>query len=162
MRLNLKSSSNETIRILPIREDSHHETPMHKIEENMRFLLKYLHICNFFCTFALAKVKSVIMPSVEVQKMIPKIRKYLATQPVERAYLFGSCSRGEETPESDVDLLVTYTDSDSLSLMDIGGMITDLSKIVHRPVDLIEDEYLMPFARQSADKDKIKIYERAY
>ncbi|MBR0064465.1 MAG: nucleotidyltransferase domain-containing protein [Paludibacteraceae bacterium] len=102
------------------------------------------------------------MPSVEVQKMIPKIRKYLATQPVERAYLFGSCSRGEETPESDVDLLVTYTDSDSLSLMDIGGMITDLSKIVHRPVDLIEDEYLMPFARQSADKDKIKIYERAY
>ncbi|MBQ6764442.1 MAG: nucleotidyltransferase domain-containing protein [Paludibacteraceae bacterium] len=102
------------------------------------------------------------MPSVEVQKMIPKIQEYLATQPVERAYLFGSCSRGEETPDSDVDLLVTYTDSDSLSLMDIGGMITDLSKIVHRPVDLIEDEYLMPFARQSADKDKIKIYERAY
>ena len=101
------------------------------------------------------------MPSAEVQEMIPKIQAYLATQPVERAYLFGSCSRGEETPESDVDLLVTYTDSDSLSLMDIGGMVSDLRKIVHRPVDLIEDDYLMPFARQSADHDKIKIYERA-
>ena len=102
------------------------------------------------------------MPSAEVQKLIPQIQEYLATQPIERAYLFGSCSRGEETPESDVDLLVTYTDSDSLSLMDIGGMVSDLRKIVHRPVDLIEEDYLMPFARKSADRDKIKIYERAY
>ncbi len=101
------------------------------------------------------------MPSAEVQKLIPQIQEYLATQPVERAYLFGSCSRGEETPDSDVDLLVTYTDSDKISLMDIGGMVSDLRKIVHRPVDLIEDNCLMPFARQSADHDKIKIYERA-
>lgn len=104
----------------------------------------------------------IIMPSAEVQKLIPQIQEYLATQPIERAYLFGSCSRGEETPDSDVDLLVTYTDSDKLSLMDIGGMVTDLRKIVHRPVDLIEDNCLMPFARKSAERDKIKIYERAY
>ena len=102
------------------------------------------------------------MPSADVQKLIPQIQEYLATQPIERAYLFGSCSRGEEKPNSDVDLLVTYTDSDKISLMDIGGMIYDLGKIVHRPVDLIEDEYLMPFARKSADRDKIKIYERAH
>ena len=101
------------------------------------------------------------MPSAEVQKLIPQIQAYLATQPVERAYLCGSCSRGEETPESDVDLLVTYTDSDSLSLMDIGGMVVDLQRIVKRPVDLIEDNCLLPFARKSADQDKIKIYERA-
>ena len=101
------------------------------------------------------------MPSAEVQKMIPEIQKYLATQPIERAYLFGSCSRGEETPESDVDLLVTYTDSDSLSLMDISRMMVDLKKRLNRPVDLVEDECLMPFARPSVDHDKIKIYERA-
>ena len=100
------------------------------------------------------------MLSAEVQAMIPRIQAFLATRPVERAYLFGSCSRGEETPESDVDLLVSYTDSDKLSLMDIGGMIVDLQKIIHRPVDLIEDASLMPFARQTVDHDKIKIYER--
>jgi len=101
------------------------------------------------------------MPSADVQRIIPQIQAYFAKQPVERAYLFGSCSRGEETPESDLDILVTYTDSDKMSLMDIGGMIYDLGQIVHRPVDLIEENYLMPFARQSADRDKIKIYERA-
>ena len=76
------------------------------------------------------------MPSAEVQKLIPQIQAYLATQPVERAYLFGSCSRGEETPDSDVDLLVTYTDSDKISLMDIGGMVSSiftLSMIISLP-----------------------------
>lgn len=102
------------------------------------------------------------MPSPEVQAMIPKIQAYLATQPVERAYLFGSCARGDERPDSDVDLLVNYTDSNSLSLMDIGGMISDLSRSLHRSVDLIEEDYLMPFAKPSANRDKIKIYERAY
>jgi predicted nucleotidyltransferase len=125
-------------------------------------LLQNLHISKIIRNFAAQNKTDIQMPSVEVQEMIPKIQAYLATQPVERAYLFGSCSRGEETPDSDVDLLVTYTDSDSLSLMDIGGMVSDLRKIVHRPVDLIEDDYLMPFARKSADHDKIKIYERAY
>ena len=102
------------------------------------------------------------MPSPEVQAMIPKIQPYLATQPVERAYLFGSCARGEERPDSDIDLLVNYTDGNHLSLMDIGGMISDLSESLRRPVDLIEEDYLMPFAQASANRDKIKIYERAY
>ena len=102
------------------------------------------------------------MPSAEVQKMIPQIQEYLATQPVERAYLFGSCSRGEETKESDVDLLVTYTDSDKISLMDISRMMVNLSKKINRRVDLVEDEYLRPFARPSVEHDKIMIYERAH
>ena len=102
------------------------------------------------------------MPSAEVQKLIPQIQAYLATQPVERAYLFGSCSRGEETPDSDVDLLVTYTDSDSLSLMDISRMMVNLGKKLNRKVDLVEDAYLRPFARKSVDHDKIMIYERAH
>ena len=102
------------------------------------------------------------MPSAEVQKLIPQIQAYFATQPVERAYLFGSCSRGEERPDSDVDLLVTYTDSDSMSLMDISRIMVNLSKKLNRKVDLVEDAYLRPFARQSVDHDKIKIYERAH
>ena len=102
------------------------------------------------------------MPSAEVQKMIPQTQAYLATQPVERAYLFGSCSRGEETKDSDVDLLVTYTDSDSLSLMDISRMMVNLGKQIHRRVDMVEDDCLRPFARKSVERDKILLYERAH
>lgn len=48
------------------------------------------------------------MLTVTTQKYIPIIQNFLSSQPVKRAYLFGSCSRGEETPDSDIDLLVSY------------------------------------------------------
>ena len=66
------------------------------------------------------------MPSAEVQNMIPEIQHFLASQPVEYAYLFGSCSRGEETANSDIDLLVRYTNPDQLSLLDISRMMVQL------------------------------------
>lgn len=102
------------------------------------------------------------MPSVEIQKIIPKIRKYMSSQPIQRAYLFGSCSRGEETPESDIDLLVNYDYSQKVSLMKVCTMMSELETILHRPVDLVEEQGLLPFAQPSANHDKILIYERAH
>lgn len=95
-----------------------------------------------------------------VKDMIPKIQKYFTNQPIRRAWLFGSCSRGEETVDSDVDILVTYDDSDSMSLLTISRMIVTLGKILNRQVDLVEDDCLLPFARNSVDMDKVLIYER--
>ena len=114
---------------------------------------KKAYICNVNQTVSL-------MLSKNVQEMIPKIQQYLASQPIEKAWLFGSCSRGEETPKSDVDLLVRYQDSDSISLFDISRIMVNLKKIIKRPVDLIEEDCLLPFASKSANRDKILIYER--
>lgn len=100
------------------------------------------------------------MPSAEVQKMIPQIQEYLATQPVERAYLFGSCSRGEETKDSDVDLLVKLDYSKPIG-MRYFQMMTDLEAKLGRTVDLVPEDGLLSFARPYVDQDKIMIYERA-
>lgn len=97
----------------------------------------------------------------QVRNMIPLIQRYFAEQPIQRAYLFGSCSRGEEQEDSDVDLLVTYLDSNNLSLLRICHMSNALEDILGRRVDLIEESGLKAFARPSADRDKILIYERA-
>ena len=40
--------------------------------------------------------------------VIDNIRHYFSTQPVKKAWLFGSFSREEETPMSDVDILVEF------------------------------------------------------
>ena len=53
------------------------------------------------------------MISDNTRQILPKLRASLAKQPVSVAWLFGSCSRGEERADSDVDLLVRYIDSDS-------------------------------------------------
>ena len=88
------------------------------------------------------------------------IRQYFATQPIKKAWLFGSCSRGEDTPDSDIDILVEYNDSNSISLMTISRIMTSLIKKLNRKIDLVEAGCLLPFAEMSVEKDKKLIYER--
>ena len=95
------------------------------------------------------------------QEMIQQIADYFQTQPVLKVWLFGSFSRGEEHEESDVDLLILPDKSQHFSLFTLSGMYEDLRNLIGRDVDLITDGGLMPFARESADCDKILIYERA-
>ena len=95
------------------------------------------------------------------QTMNQKIAEYFKTQPVLKVWLFGSFARGEQTPESDVDILIVPDRSQHFSLFTLSGMYEDLKELLGREVDLRTDGGLMPFARESAERDKILIYERA-
>ena len=86
--------------------------------------------------------------------------EYFKTQPVEKAWLFGSFSRGEETAKSDIDILVRYDDNARISLLYISHSIGVLEKLLNRKVDLVEEGCLLPFAEETANRDKILIYER--
>lgn len=88
------------------------------------------------------------------------IRKYFQSKPVEKAWVFGSFSRGEETKDSDIDILVALSPHSGLGLQ-FFGMIIDLEKLLGRPVDLVVEGNILPFASDSVDKDKILVYERA-
>ena len=96
---------------------------------------------------------------MSTQMMQQTIADYFKTQPIVKAWLFGSFARGEETPLSDVDLLVQYADG-GIILLKHCAMINDLEELLDRPVDLIEDGTLLPFAIESANRDKKLIYER--
>ena len=96
-----------------------------------------------------------------INNLIPKIQEYMKTKPILRAWLFGSYSRGEETPESDIDILVDYDESNGIvSLFKLGGMLADLSYLTGSQVDLVESCGLKEFARTSVERDKILIYAR--
>lgn len=97
---------------------------------------------------------------MSTQSMLLIISEYFKTQPVEKAWLFGSYSRGEETPNSDVDILVQYDRSHRIGLLKIAGMIVDLENLLNRPVDLVEEKGLLPYARESVNRDKKLFYER--
>ena len=94
----------------------------------------------------------------EVQEIVAN---YFKNQPVLKAWLFGSYARGEQTPLSDVDILVQYDENALITLLTISRIMTRLSDAVGKKVDLVEDGCLLPFAQQSAERDKILIYERA-
>lgn len=92
--------------------------------------------------------------------MFSDVQKYLAKTAITKAWVFGSFARGEETPESDLDLLVDYDKDVQISLLDIVRNKLDLETITHREVDLITNGSLKPFAVESANRDKYLIYER--
>lgn len=98
---------------------------------------------------------------MSTQTMTNMIADYFKTQPVLKAWLFGSYSRGEERPDSDVDIIVTLDKQANVGLFKLSGMLLDLQDLLQKRVDLVTDKGLLPFARESADKDKILIYERA-
>ena len=98
---------------------------------------------------------------MDTQQMIQQRAEYFKTQPVLKAWLFGSYSRGEQRPDSDVDILFEPDMSQKFSLLTLGGMYMDLKEMLNREVDLIPDDSLLPFAAKSAEHDKILIYERA-
>lgn len=96
---------------------------------------------------------------MERRQMIDKLRMYFSTQPVLKAWLFGSFSRGEETDESDVDIMVVLDKSRPIGLR-FFGMWSDLEELLKRKVDLVSEGTLLPFAQTTVNRDKILIYER--
>lgn len=84
---------------------------------------------------------------------------FFKTQPVLKAWLFGSFARGEETAKSDVDILVVLDNSQPVGLK-FFRMWGDLERLLNRKVDLVTDGSLLPFAVESANRDKKLIYER--
>lgn len=93
--------------------------------------------------------------------MTQVIADYFKNQPVTKAWLFGSYSRGEERPDSDVDIIVVLDKDAKVGLFKLSGMLLELQDLLNKRVDLVTDKGLLPFARESADHDKILIYERA-
>ena len=98
---------------------------------------------------------------MSTETMQEKIAEYFKTQPVLKAWLFGSFARGEETPQSDVDILfVPDHTGKPFTLFTMGGMYMDLKEMLGREIDLVEEGSLRPYAVESANRDKKLIYER--
>lgn len=114
----------------------------------------YLVLSEIMPIFAV--VNDFVMSTTLISKAIAD---YFKTQPVVKAWIFGSFARGEDTPLSDVDLLVQYED-DGISLLKHAAMICELEKILDRPVDIVEDGTLRPRVRERVNQDRRLIYER--
>ena len=89
-----------------------------------------------------------------------KLQSFFPAYPIEKAWLFGSYARGEETDSSDIDVLVKFDENAEISLFDYIGIKLELEENLQKNVDLVEDGYLLTYAKETADNDKILIYER--
>ena len=91
-------------------------------------------------------------------QLVKQISAYFATQPVQRAWLFGSYVRGEQHEDSDIDILVAF--DPKVGLFKYAAIYTDLKELLGREVDLVQEGTPKSYAAATADRDKILIYER--
>jgi predicted nucleotidyltransferase len=90
-----------------------------------------------------------------------QIADFCRRHEVQELALFGSALREDFGPESDVDLLVTFTPGVPVSLFDLVDMAEDLSRLFGRRVDLVLKKGLKPRIRRSVLESSEVIYAAA-
>ena len=72
---------------------------------------------------------------VLVESRREQVMAIAARNHASRVRLFGSAARGEDRPDSDIDLLVDFDDDSSL--FDLMRMSRELEALLGRPVDVV-------------------------
>lgn len=82
----------------------------------------------------------------QIEQLLRKKKPYLKKRfNVVEIGIFGSFARGEETEDSDVDILVTFSDSIGWEFVDLKDYLEDLLDL---RVDLVTIEALKPQLRE--------------
>lgn len=92
---------------------------------------------------------------MNVEEMKKKIIPILKRYHVNRAGIFGSIVRGEETKESDIDVLVEI--ECRMSLLDFVGLKLELEEALGRKVDLGEYSTIKPIIREQILSEEVAI-----
>lgn len=92
-----------------------------------------------------------------------KILPILAPYGVKRVALFGSVARGEDTAESDVDLLVEFEEPrpKPLGLFTWVRLEHEMSEQLARRVEMVSERGLNKYVRPYVEADMIVLYEKA-
>lgn len=87
-----------------------------------------------------------------IKRSAPVLRSHHATE----AYVFGSTARGENRPDSDIDILVRF--DKTRGLFAFVRTKLDLEKALGgRKVDLVQIEAVRPEFREGIEQDRVQI-----
>lgn len=99
--------------------------------------------------------EGVVNSSVDIVQQLAAIRPQLNERfTVTRIGVFGSCVRGEDTPKSDVDILVDLADPTFDHYMDLKFLLEDL---LQRPVDLLLADAVKPRLKPVIEREIVYV-----
>jgi len=87
----------------------------------------------------------------KIKKMIEILKKY----GVKKVKVFGSYARGEAKPESDLDVIVEF--SQRKSLLEIVGIEQELEDTLGIKVDLLTEKSISPYLKERIEKESIVV-----
>lgn len=81
-------------------------------------------------------------PSIVLQQHRDEVVSIVESNRASNVRVFGSVARGEDTPESDIDLLVSF--APDASTYDLVEIVDQLEQLLGRHVDVVSDGGLKP------------------
>lgn len=122
-------------------------------------MLKYTKKCySILSGFGIFKLMGVVM-NKEITVPKDKIEDFCRRWRIIEFALFGSALREDFGPESDVDVLISFSGDADWDLFDWVKMIDELKQIFGREVDLVEKTALRnPFRRHAILSRREVIY----
>ena len=91
----------------------------------------------------------------DARHLMPARREILRRHGGQRTAFFGSVARGQESAQSDVDLLVEF--APGRSLLDQAALELDLIALFGREIEVVTYQSLDPRIRQQALDDQVAI-----
>lgn len=91
------------------------------------------------------------------EDIFEKMTRILKNQGARKIAVFGSYVRGEEKPESDIDIIVEF--SERKSLFDLVGIEQEVSDALGIKVDLLTEKSISPYLIDRIKKEMVVIYE---
>jgi predicted nucleotidyltransferase len=91
----------------------------------------------------------------EIIKKLKACEADLRAQGVAHAALFGSVARGDDRPDSDIDIMVEIAPEARIGLFQYAGIVNYLEDMFPKRVDVANREGLKSLVRPSAERDAI-------
>jgi len=93
--------------------------------------------------------------------VISKLREHeteLKAAGILRLYLFGSVARGDQTPQSDVDLIAEFDKSRRYTLLTMGRVESRLADLLGMKVDLSCPDWMKESVRKQALSEAVRAF----
>lgn len=84
-----------------------------------------------------------------------EIRRIAACHGARNLRVFGSTVRGEETADSDIDILIDL--AQGRSLLDIIALKQDLEDLLGRHVDVVTNDAISPYLRETVLSEAVEL-----
>lgn len=92
----------------------------------------------------------------DIERICSALDEVAPSYDILRVYLFGSCARGDQNENSDVDLCLET--GPSFSLFNAGGFADELNSKLEVPVDVVTERACYPHVRESMLKERALVY----
>lgn len=100
-------------------------------------------------------VRVLSVDMLSVQDIRDVVARFASERGAKRVSLFGSYARGEQTPESDIDLLL---DKGAIYGLEVIAFQEDLAELLGKRVDVVTTAELTPRLSNRIQRDEVELY----